>query len=243
MKLPLSKYHILKMARKNYPGKRSSTAAILLSCTAVCLFLCMSFLCFAVSHENANTPTDTYDTLPQPVSSPAWTEKQEETTAPSEEDEEINDPETLVTQEPVIEPFSSSLDWSFVYDEISDEELTLLAQLIQGEAGSSPLTQKAAIVWVVFNRIDNGYGDLTDVVTGGAFHGWGEWQEASEENKMLAKDVYIRWQAEKAGFTEVGRIIPPNCCHFSGNGMRNLFRVGGLKGEVWDFRWQSPYNS
>ncbi|MCI8589841.1 MAG: hypothetical protein HFE77_03925 [Clostridiales bacterium] len=211
---------------------------------AVSLLLCTTFLLTVFSYENTYQSHAVNGISPFTIyTSAADIPKEEITVSQAQKDDESNGSDEPVSIEPVIDPLSSSLDWSFTYEEINEEELILLAQLIQGEAGSSGLTQKAAIVWVVFNRIDNGYGTLSEVVTGGAFYGWGDWQECTEENKLLAKDVYIRWQAEQAGFTEVGRVIPANCCHFSGNGMRNLFRVGGLKGEVWDFSLPSPYNS
>ena len=134
-------------------------------------------------------------------------------------------------------------EWKFEYPAITERELTLLAQLVKGEAENCGLTQKAAVIWVVFNRVDCGSGTIEEVVTGGAFYGWGDWQDATQANKDLALDVYIRWQAEKAGIPDVGRIIPNDCRHFSGDGKQNYFRVGGIKGYLWDFSLPTPYES
>ena len=145
MKLPFAKHLILKIKRnllffaiKRHKGKYFITATILSSCVAACLFIGMSFLCFSINHENTNQTYDNELIFPQIVHIPVWTETQQEETAPlPEQNTDLKASEASMPEEPVIDPLSPSLDWSFAYDEISEEDLILLAQLIQGEAGSS----------------------------------------------------------------------------------------------------------
>ena len=61
--------------------------------------------------------------------------------------------------------------------------------------------------------------------------------------KELALDVIDRWQREKQGETDVGRVLPPEYLFFGGDGKHNTFRTEWDGGEYWDWSWPSPYES
>ena len=142
----------------------------------------------------------------------------------------------VVTPEP--EPEVTPQPWT-------DEEAVLLAKMLWGEArGVSSDTEKAACVWCALNRVDQGYGDITAVVTTPyQFVGYREGNPIDDELITLCIDVLTRWYAEKDGQTEVGRVLPSEYLFFSGDGERNQFRNAYRGGDRWDWSLPSPYES
>lgn len=133
-----------------------------------------------------------------------------------------------------------------VFKLYTEADIDMLAQLIYTEARGVPSrTEQAAVVWCVLNRLDNparGYADISAVVT--APHQFAYRPEAAPmiaEFRELAEDVLERWQAEKQGFEEVGRILPPEYEYFEGDGHRNYFSISWRSDEFWDWSLPSPY--
>lgn len=60
----------------------------------------------------------------------------------------------------------------------------------------------------------------------------------------LASDVLWRWNSEKNGEAEVGRVLPKEYTYFAGRGGHNYFR-NGFDGEysIWDYSLESPYEN
>lgn len=142
----------------------------------------------------------------------------------------------VVTPEP--EPEVTPQPWT-------DEEVVLLAKMLWGEArGVSSDTEKAACVWCALNRVDQGYGDITIVVTAPRqFVGYTESNPVDDDLKALCEDVLSRWYAEREGQVEVGRVLPADYLWFSGDGKRNHFRNAYHGGDRWDWSLPSPYES
>lgn len=142
----------------------------------------------------------------------------------------------VVTPEP--EPEVAPQPWI-------DEEVIVLAKMLWGEArGVSSDTEKAACVWCVLNRVDQGYGDITAVVTAPyQFVGYREGNPVDDELITLCIDVLTRWYAERESQVEVGRVLPANYLWFSGDGERNHFRNAYRGGDRWDWSLPSPYES
>ena len=140
----------------------------------------------------------------------------------------------VVTPEP--EPEVAPQPWT-------DEEVIVLAKMLWGEArGVSSDTEKAACVWCVLNRVDQGYGSILEVVTAPSqFVGYRENNPIDETLWLLCEDVLTRWQREKDGETEVGRVLPPDYLWFSGDSKRNHFRNSYKGGNTWDWSLPSPY--
>lgn len=116
----------------------------------------------------------------------------------------------------------------------------LMARTIYAEARGLSVTEQAAVAWCVLNRVDAGYGTLMEVLT--APHQFATWHgEIAQEQRDIAADVLTRWEREKAGEAEVGRVLPREYLWFTGDGVRNYFRDAYTGGEYWDWGLESPY--
>ena len=150
-------------------------------------------------------------------------------------------PEPLPTlpEETVIpEPSPTPEPWS-------EEEVTVLAKMVWGEARGGPSdTEKAACVWCALNRVDHGYGPLVTVVTAPyQFVGYDADNPVDDEIEALCEDVLSRWYAEKDGEADVGRVLPSDYLWFTGDGKRNHFRNAYRGGQIWDWSLPTPYES
>ena len=154
---------------------------------------------------------------------------------------EVVEVPTQVIFEPVetqviFEPVETPQPWTH-------EEVVALAKMLWGEARGIPSeTEQAACVWCVLNRVDQGYGSILEVVTAPSqFLGYRENNPIDETLLLLSEDVLTRWQREKDGETEVGRVLPPDYLWFSGDSKRNHFRNAYKNGTTWDWSLPSPY--
>lgn len=128
-----------------------------------------------------------------------------------------------------------------------EADVEMLARLIWGEArGVRSTMEKAAVVWCVLNRVDDPRwpDTIAQVVTQKhQFMGYSRKHPATEEFKELATDVLIRWEREKAGCADVGRVIPAKYTFFAGDGRRNHFRNKYRGGKRWKWNMENPYES
>ena len=123
---------------------------------------------------------------------------------------------------------------------LDEAEVDLLARTIYAEARGLSVTEQAAVAWCVLNRVDAGYGTLTEVLT--APHQFATWHgEIAQEQRDIAADVRTRWEREKAGEADVGRVLPCEYLWFTGDGVRNYFRDAYTGGEYWNWGLESPY--
>ena len=127
----------------------------------------------------------------------------------------------------------------------SEEEVDVLAKMVWGEARGVPSdTEKAACVWCALNRVDQGYGSITTVITAPyQFIGYDADNPIDDEIKALCEDVLTRWYAEKDGETNTGRVLPSDYLWFSGDGKHNYFINAYKGGETWDWSLPSPYET
>ena len=151
---------------------------------------------------------------------------------------------TIAPIEP-IEPLPQGITYIETEPLYGDEEITALAKLIWGEArGISSDTEKAAIVWTALNRYDAGYGDsIMDVLTAPNQFYYRSSFPATDELKALAADVLSRWERERNGETDVGRVLPSSFMWYRGDGVHNHFRDAYKGGSVWDWALESPYET
>ena len=116
----------------------------------------------------------------------------------------------------------------------------LMARTIYAEARGCSTMEQAAVAWCVLNRVDAGYGTVEEVLT--APHQFASWSgEIGREQLDIAADVLIRWEREKAGESDVGRVLPREYLWFTGNGSENLFRDAYEGGSYWDWSLPNPY--
>lgn len=121
-----------------------------------------------------------------------------------------------------------------------------LAKTIYGEARGCSTTEQAAVVWCVLNRVDDESGlwpdDIIGVVTQEyQFAGYSPEHPVLPELYDLTLDVLERWQREKAGEDDVGRVLPEDYCYFHGDGKHNYFRQEYGGGPAWDWGLETPY--
>lgn len=126
---------------------------------------------------------------------------------------------------------------------LNEEEVIVLAKMLYGEARGVPSdTEKAACIWCVLNRVDQGMGTIIEVVTAPhQFAGYQEDHPVEPDLKALCEDVLERWYREKNGETNVGRVLPSDYLFFTGDGEHNYFRNAYKNGEIWTWDYDSPY--
>lgn len=160
-----------------------------------------------------------------------------------------------IEQEPIMTNYSDEIQVQVTEEQknkISDKveeldnEIKMLAKLIYREArGINSTDQKAAVVWCVLNRVDNGnYGSsISKVITAKHQFAWVPKTPVKEEFYNLAEDVIIRWFLEKEGLDNVGRVLPNDYLFFAGRNGLNYFRKNYHSKEYWDWSLQSPYEN
>lgn len=132
----------------------------------------------------------------------------------------------------------------YMWDE---RDVELIAKTLYGETRSNaiPTDQKAAVAWCILNRVDAGWGTIAEVVTARSqFTGYRASNPVWDSLRELTVDVLHRWQREHDGHENVGRTLPPEYLHFTGDGDRNRFTKKWKSGEAtWDWSLESPYKS
>ena len=124
-------------------------------------------------------------------------------------------------------------------------EVEALAKMLYGEARGIPSdTEKAACVWCVLNRVDDPrFPDTVLEVLEAPyqFSGYSADYPILPELEALAADVLTRYHAERDGEENVGRVLPPEYCFFTGDGKHNHFTIGWQDTETWGWTLESPY--
>jgi len=127
-------------------------------------------------------------------------------------------------------------------------DLAKLGRLVMGEAGGIPSkVEQACVAWTVTNRLDHGgFGKTLDaVMSPSQFQGLKLNKSPSDAVKALCTDVLDRWSRERAGQTNVGRVLPKGYLYFYGDGKHNWFYTkfyrGVNKGIAWNYSLPSPY--
>ena len=126
------------------------------------------------------------------------------------------------------------------------DEIPYIARTVWGEARGCSETEQAAVIWCILNRVDSSIrympDNIIDVVTQKhQFLGYVETFPVIEEIRELVIDVLTRWEMEKAGAENVGRVLPPEYMWFHGDGRHNHFRDSYRGGNRWDWSLDSPY--
>lgn len=128
----------------------------------------------------------------------------------------------------------------------TQEEIETLAKIVYQEArGIKEDSHKAAVVWCILNRVDDGYwGDsIVEVATYPNAFAWVPDTPVDEELVDLVVDVITRWNQEKQGLSDVGRTLPKEYLYFTGDGSYNRFTKEWGSTDYWDWSLPDPYNS
>lgn len=129
---------------------------------------------------------------------------------------------------------------------VTREEIETLAKIVYQEArGIKEDSHKAAVVWCILNRVDDGYwGDsIVEVATYPNAFAWVPDTPVKEELVDLVVDVITRWNYEKQGLSDVGRTLPKDYLYFTGDGSYNYFTREWKGTDYWDWSLPDPYNS
>lgn len=82
--------------------------------------------------------------------------------------------------------------------EVPEHEITMLARLVWGEAGSCPADEQRLVVWTVFQRVDDGRfgGDsIEDVITArNQFMGYSPKNRVDSEIYDMCTEEYLKWK-------------------------------------------------
>lgn len=104
--------------------------------------------------------------------------------------------------------------------------------------------EKAACVWCVLNRCDSYDQGIMKVLTAPhQFAGYDVSNPVDEELYNLCEDVLTRWNAEKNGATNTGRVLPKDYLWFHGDGRHNHFRNAYKGGTTYSWTLSNPYNT
>lgn len=126
-----------------------------------------------------------------------------------------------------------------------ENDIIMLAKLMYQECGGIPSdTEKACVAWTVLNRVDDSGGTISEVVTAPNQFAYYENKPVDDALYALAEDVLMRWNNEKNGEKDVGRVLPSDYLWFYGDGKHNHFR-NAYQGNysIWDYSLPSPYES
>lgn len=127
----------------------------------------------------------------------------------------------------------------------TEQDVIDIAKVLYNECrGVGSKTEQACVAWTVLNRADNQGISIAEVIRA-------ENQFAFSENTIidgtlldLASDVLWRWNMEKNGETEVGRVLPQDYTYFAGRNGHNYFRNGFSDNySIWDYSLESPYEN
>lgn len=159
------------------------------------------------------------------------------------------------TQEPVVTPTATPVATPTPAPEptptpevqyYTEEEVIMVAKVLYHECRGIPSdTEKACVAWTICNRVDAGYGStISRVVTAHGQFAYGHYTPVWDELYDLAKDVLTRWNHEKNGAFNVGRVLPKDYLWYSGDGRHNYFRnhYNAAYG-YWDYSIESPYDN
>lgn len=197
------------------------------------LSLALTISCLCVAHA-ATVPNNTEVVAGDPIPAvvePAVVDMYHVPVEPLEEEPFI---ETEVV-EPEPEPIV-----------INQTEAIHIAKTVWGEAGGCSPTEQAAVIWCILNRVDCDIpyipNDIIGVITQPEqFHGYNPEHPVQTDIYDLTVDVLTRWELEKAGEIDVGRVLPKEFLWFHGDGAHNYFRDSFKSNNIWDWSLESPY--
>lgn len=128
-----------------------------------------------------------------------------------------------------------------------ESDVVMLAKLLYRECrGVASDTQKACVVWTALNRVDSEdfpEDTIEKVLTSPSQFAYSPNTPVEDHLYALALDVLERWNMEKNGELDVGRVLPSDYTFFSGDGTFNYFRNEYQGGTIWDYSLASPYES
>lgn len=123
---------------------------------------------------------------------------------------------------------SVPVDYNALVPAANPADMRRLAQMVWGEARGVELkVEQEAIIWCVFNRIDDPrFPDtIAEVCTHSQFHGYDPDNPVEPEFYDMALRVWNEWNRIHLGDPTAVRTLPVEYVYFHGDGERNWFRT------------------
>lgn len=129
-------------------------------------------------------------------------------------------------------------------------DAVMMAKTMYGEARGLEKVEVACVGWCILNRVDDSRfpNTISGVITQRSqFSGWNSKNKTVADRGFdlveLAKDVCNRWSRERAGESNVGRVLPKGYCWFKGFSGHNWFRKDNKAQQAgaWNYSWPNPY--
>lgn len=172
---------------------------------------------------------------------------EEESSTPTEESSSVIDND---------EEYTESVNATVVEEGVEETEVEYVVYYTDGDAidiakllfkecgGVDSKTEQACVAWCVLNRVDESGTSIHDVLRSPNQFAFYESTQVRDDLLELAYDVLSRWNDEKNGIEDSGRVLPKEYTYFSGDGSHNYFR-NAFDGsfDVWDYSLESPYES
>lgn len=127
----------------------------------------------------------------------------------------------------------------------TENDVSDIAKVLLRECGGvQSKTEQACVAWCVLNRADKYAMSIYEVLRAPNQFAFDESAEIRDDLFELAKDVLQRWNDEKNGVINSGRVLPKDYIYFHGDGVHNYFR-NSFDGEydIWDYSLDSPYDN
>lgn len=131
------------------------------------------------------------------------------------------------------------------YTYYTEQDAIDIAKVLYRECRGVPSkTEQACVAWTILNRADNNNSSIRSVITAPNQYAFSDNTKLDSELLELAYDVLERWNGEKNGETNVGRVLPESYLWFEGHSGHNYFR-NRYDGDftVWSYSLESPYES
>lgn len=170
---------------------------------------------------------------------------EEETIVPTEAEHEVVAYQEYVEEETTPETESTEESQEVYEVFYTDNDATDIAKLLLRECGGvSSTTEQACVAWCVLNRVDESGESIYSVLRSPNQFAFYESTPVRDDLLALAYDVLDRWNAEKNGVSDSGRVLPSDYTYFYGDGVHNYFR-NAFDGsfDVWDYSLESPYEN
>lgn len=127
---------------------------------------------------------------------------------------------------------------------IDPRDAEYIAKTLYGEYRGPDKLQQAGVAWCIVNRCDAWGKTVEAVVTApNQFLGYRASNPIEPYLYDMAVDVLTRWQREKLGETDVGRVLPADYLWFGANKSytQNIFRNKFTGGDRWEWGYPDPY--
>lgn len=225
---------------------RIFTLAVFISVILSCLYVCIE----CTKNNDVETPitNEQFETMTD--ENTHQTESMATTTETIDIEETENPEDTMAENttlaDDTIDEVEDTKEAIAIIMYFTEKDVIALAKVLYNECRGVPSDmEKACVGWTACNRVDAGYGDTVyNVLTAPNQFAYRKNTPVTEELYSLALDVLTRWNDEKNGMMDVGRVLPKEYMWFRGDGKHNYFRNAfSGKYDIWDYSLDNPYDN